>query len=246
MQPAGNHVDLGQAGFGKGVDLVQAESRRNLRRLSAMFDRDIGPASRGRVQEPGPVMPSGAAARVVGLVDDAANFFERSDVLGVTSQRVFDLGLLEYGVDAAQPVRLRVGQRVEAAERVARNRSVPRCWPSGVATFLRPVSRNRPPFRPRRCGRSEAPAVLPLRRRGRGRALRARVRRRRDVRGDDARGGSHRPPPASAHGERRRRSRRRRRAHRRIRDDSARAAGFRAAPAPSIRRSAGATRIPGR
>src|SRR5438270_2312902 len=45
LQSAGDHVDLGQAGFGNCVDLVQAKSRRNPRRLSTMFDCDIWPAS---------------------------------------------------------------------------------------------------------------------------------------------------------------------------------------------------------
>ena len=81
-----------------------------------MLDRDIRPPPSQAVQEAGPVMPSGAAARVAGLVDELANSSERLDVLGVPPERIFDLGLFEHGVDAAQPVRLGVGQRVEAAE----------------------------------------------------------------------------------------------------------------------------------
>ena len=50
-------------------------------------------------------MPSGAAARVVGLLHDAANCFERRNVFGVSPKRELDLGLFEHGVDAAQPVR---------------------------------------------------------------------------------------------------------------------------------------------
>ena len=43
---------------------------------------------------------------------------ERLDVLGVLPEGEFDLGLLDHRVDAAQPVGFRVGQQVEAAERV--------------------------------------------------------------------------------------------------------------------------------
>ena len=63
-------------------------------------------------------MPSGAAARVVCLVDDAANFFERPNMFGVSPKRELDFGLFEHGIDAAQPVRPRVRHRVEAAERI--------------------------------------------------------------------------------------------------------------------------------
>ena len=111
MQPARYHLNLGQAGRCKCVDLLQAGGRRDLPRLLAMFDRDLRPTSRGRVQEPCPVMPSGAAMRVARLVDNPANFFQGSDLLGVLSQRVLDLCLLEYGVDPAQPVQLVSGRR---------------------------------------------------------------------------------------------------------------------------------------
>src|SRR6516162_5674241 len=64
-------------------------------------------------------MPSGPARRVSSRIHDATNFFERTDVLGVTSQCVLHLGLIEYGVDAAQPVRLRIGHGIEEAQGVA-------------------------------------------------------------------------------------------------------------------------------
>ena len=63
-------------------------------------------------------MPTGATARVAGFVYDAADFFQSLKVLGVLAQRIFDLGLFEHRVDAAQPVRLRVGQPVEPVKRV--------------------------------------------------------------------------------------------------------------------------------
>ena len=61
-------------------------------------------------------MPSGAAARVVGLLDQRANLLERIDVFGVLAQGKFDLGLLQHGVNTAQPVGGIIGQRVEAAQ----------------------------------------------------------------------------------------------------------------------------------
>src|SRR6266478_1514075 len=83
-----------------------------------MLDRSIGSPTCQAVQEASPIMPSGAAARVVGLVDDVANFFESSDVFGVVSKREPDLALLQYGVDTAQVVGRRVRHRAETVERV--------------------------------------------------------------------------------------------------------------------------------
>ncbi|MGH7114887.1 MAG: hypothetical protein ACREE9_10375, partial [Stellaceae bacterium] len=64
-------------------------------------------------------MPGSPARRITGGLDNAANAVERLDLLAVLAERIFDLSLLEDGVDAAQPVGRGVGQRVEAAERVA-------------------------------------------------------------------------------------------------------------------------------
>ena len=63
-------------------------------------------------------MPSRAAARVVDLVDEAAHLVESLDVLGVLAEGEFDLGLLDDGVDAAQPVRFGIGQEIKAVEGV--------------------------------------------------------------------------------------------------------------------------------
>jgi hypothetical protein len=45
-------------------------------------------------------MPTGAMVWMAGLVDDAADFFQGLKVLGVLSQRIFDLGLFEYSIYA--------------------------------------------------------------------------------------------------------------------------------------------------
>jgi hypothetical protein len=39
-------------------------------------------------------------------------------LLGVSSKRVFDLGLLRHRVHATQPVRLRIGHRIETVQRI--------------------------------------------------------------------------------------------------------------------------------
>ena len=63
-------------------------------------------------------MPGGATARVVDLVDETAQLIERLDMLGVLAEGEPDLGLLDDGVDAAQPVGFGVGQQVDALKRV--------------------------------------------------------------------------------------------------------------------------------
>ena len=84
-----------------------------------MLDRDFRLASGQAVQKPDPVMPGRAPARVVGLVDKTANFFEGLDVFGVASKGKLDLGLFDHGIDTAQPVRLGVRHNVEAMQRIA-------------------------------------------------------------------------------------------------------------------------------
>ena len=63
-------------------------------------------------------MPGRAPTRVVALVDKTAYLIEGLDVLGMPAEGELDLGLLDDGVDTAQPVGLGVGQQVEAVERV--------------------------------------------------------------------------------------------------------------------------------
>ena len=75
LQPASHDVDLSQTQFCKRMDVVEASRRRNLRRLAAAVDSDLKPPSAHTVQETCPVMPTGAPARVAGLVDNAADFF---------------------------------------------------------------------------------------------------------------------------------------------------------------------------
>jgi hypothetical protein len=83
-----------------------------------MFDRNFGPTSCEAMQETGPVMPSGAAPGVGSPIDDTADLLQRMQVLSVSSERVFDLGLFEHGIHTAQPVRPGVGHRIESAQRV--------------------------------------------------------------------------------------------------------------------------------
>jgi hypothetical protein len=58
-------------------------------------------------------MPSGAQARVIGLLDKLGNLVEGGDVFGVLAEGKLDLGLIDYRVDTAQPVGLCVGQQAE-------------------------------------------------------------------------------------------------------------------------------------
>ena len=53
-------------------------------------------------------MPGGAPARIIGLVHQVGNLIEGFDVFGVLAEREFDLGLLDHGIDAAQPVGFRI------------------------------------------------------------------------------------------------------------------------------------------
>ena len=64
-------------------------------------------------------MPRTAAARVARLLDDGADSFQGLEVISVLSERIFDVGLFEHGIDTTQPVRLRVGHHVEASEGIA-------------------------------------------------------------------------------------------------------------------------------
>ena len=59
----------------------------------AVFDHELRPNPGKGLQEPDPVMPSGAAARIIGLVDKCANLLERLEMFGVLAQGKFDLGL---------------------------------------------------------------------------------------------------------------------------------------------------------
>ena len=52
------------------------------------------------------------------LAGRVADAFEGPDVLGLSPQSKHCFGLLEHGIDAAQPVRLRAWHLVEAMERV--------------------------------------------------------------------------------------------------------------------------------
>src|SRR5258708_5782992 len=81
-----------------------------------MIDRNLWAPSRQAVQKPAPIMPSGAAPRIVGLVHQTGNSVEGLDLLRVLAEREFDFGLLDNGVDAAQPVGFRIGQQIEAVE----------------------------------------------------------------------------------------------------------------------------------
>src|SRR5215510_14423985 len=117
-QPAGYGVDLRETAVCEGVDVVQAEGRSNCRCLAAMLNCHIGSPTCQAVKEASPIRPGGAAARIIGLVHNATNFFEGSDVLSMVPQCKSHLGLFEHGIDAAQSVRLRVWHRLEAVERV--------------------------------------------------------------------------------------------------------------------------------
>src|SRR5437870_287899 len=102
LQPSGKQVDLGQTGFGKGFDFVQTGRRRKRCCLVAMIDRYIQSASCQAVQKAAPIMPGRAAAWVVALVDEIADLVEGMDVLGMLSEREFDFGLLDDGIDTTQ------------------------------------------------------------------------------------------------------------------------------------------------
>jgi len=67
-------------------------------------------------------MPGRPPRRVGARIDNAANVFESQDVLFVAPQCIFDLRLVQDGVDAAQPVRVAVGHCVQAAKRVGKIR----------------------------------------------------------------------------------------------------------------------------
>ena len=70
------------------------------------------------MQKSRPVVPGRAARRVGARIDNAADVFESQDVLLVAPERIFDFGLVEHGVDTAQPVGVAVGHCVQAAKRV--------------------------------------------------------------------------------------------------------------------------------
>src|SRR5689334_4854692 len=75
MQPAGYGVHLGKAAVCESVNVVQAEGRSNCRCLAAILYRNIGSRTCQAVEEPHPIMPGGAAARVAGFVHNATNCF---------------------------------------------------------------------------------------------------------------------------------------------------------------------------
>ena len=80
-----------------------------MRKRSCVASRQCSMATSGRppdlaCKKPSPIMPSGAAAWVVCLVDNAANFFQSPNMFGVMPKRVFYFCLFEHGIDAAQPV----------------------------------------------------------------------------------------------------------------------------------------------
>ena len=61
------------------------------------------------LKEASPIMPGGAATRLICLVHNAANCFQGLNVFRVLTERELYLGLFEHDVDPAQPVRHRVG-----------------------------------------------------------------------------------------------------------------------------------------
>src|SRR5215469_158056 len=117
-EAAGDQINLSQAGLSVCFDFDQAGGRSKLCRLVAVVDRDIRAATRHDMRPPAPVMPRGAAARVVDLVDKRANLIEGVDVFCVLSEGKLAVALLDDRVDAAQPIGFRIGQQVEAAEGV--------------------------------------------------------------------------------------------------------------------------------
>jgi hypothetical protein len=70
------------------------------------------------VRPPAPIVPGGAAPRVVGLVHETGKSVECLDLLGVLAEREFSFALLQYRVDAAQAVGVGVRQQVEAVQSI--------------------------------------------------------------------------------------------------------------------------------
>jgi len=54
-------------------------------------------------------MPSGTAGWIVRIPHNVANVVQIMEVLDMPPQRIFDVALLQHGVDAAQSVRLGIG-----------------------------------------------------------------------------------------------------------------------------------------
>ena len=63
-------------------------------------------------------MPSGAAARIAGVLSDRRGSVRARRCARVLPQCEFNLGLFQHGVDAAQPIGIAVGQSIEPAQRV--------------------------------------------------------------------------------------------------------------------------------
>src|ERR1700720_2564492 len=63
-------------------------------------------------------MPSGTAAWIVRIPHNVTDVVQILDVLDMLPERKFDIALLQHGVDAAQPVRLGIGHRLEPPQRI--------------------------------------------------------------------------------------------------------------------------------
>jgi len=73
-----------------------------------VIDCGLDIAPRQYAQEAAPIMPGGATTRIIDLVYEPPHLIKSLDVLGVLAEGEFDLGLLDDGIDAAQPVGLRL------------------------------------------------------------------------------------------------------------------------------------------
>src|SRR5262249_17396167 len=97
--------------------LVEAARAGNRRGFAAVGYSHLRPATNKTMEESHPVVPGGTALRVSGTLCQVTNALQGLDVLCVPAQGELDLGLLQDGVNTAQPVRLSVGHRLEALER---------------------------------------------------------------------------------------------------------------------------------
>src|SRR5690242_12074276 len=97
-----------------------------------MVDRDLDCTAGQYAQEAAPIMPGCTAARIIAVLEERTYLVEGLDVVGMLAEREFDLRLFEHGVDTAQPVHLRVGQQIEAVERVV---EVSQCLAVGPAAL---------------------------------------------------------------------------------------------------------------
>src|ERR1700730_19362893 len=74
VQPPGEQVDLSQTGFRIGLYFIKTGVRGEPRRLVAVIDCSIRPASGQAVQEATPVMPGRTPTRNVDTGDKTVNF----------------------------------------------------------------------------------------------------------------------------------------------------------------------------